>query len=49
MIKKIKDKYVLYTKDGKKRLGTHQTKDEALAQERAIEIKKHNKGSSKSK
>jgi hypothetical protein len=47
VIKKIKDKYVLYPKDGGKRLGTHKTKEEALAQERAIEIKKHKKSKSK--
>ncbi len=34
-------KWVLYTRDGKKKLGTFDTKDEALAQERAIYANKH--------
>lgn len=41
MIKKVGSKYVLYTKDGKKKLGSHKTKAEALAQERAIYANKH--------
>ncbi len=39
MIKKVGNKWVLYTKDGKRVLGTHSTKREALAQERAIKAK----------
>jgi hypothetical protein len=35
-IKPEGDKYVLYSKDGKRRLGTHDTKEQAEAQERAI-------------
>ena len=34
-------KYVLKSKDGKKTLGTHETKEKALAQERAIQASKH--------
>lgn len=41
MIKHIGDKWVLFTKDGSRRLGTHDTEEEALAQERAIEASKH--------
>lgn len=33
-------KWNLYTKDGSKKLGTHSTREEALAQERAIEANK---------
>ncbi len=33
-------KYVLYTRDGKHILGTHESYDKALAQERAIQISK---------
>ena len=36
MIKKQGDSYILYTKDGKKKLGTHKSRKGALAQERAI-------------
>jgi hypothetical protein len=36
VIRKEGDKFVLYSKDGKKRLGTHDTRAKALAQERAI-------------
>lgn len=36
MIKKSGKKFILYTKDGKKKLGTHPTRESALAQERAI-------------
>lgn len=36
MIKKSGKKWVLWTKDGKRKLGTHATRAEALAQERAI-------------
>jgi hypothetical protein len=35
-IRKEGDKYVLYSKDGKKKLGTHGSKKAAQAQERAI-------------
>ncbi len=41
MIRKVNGKYVLYTADGKRRLGTHATRGEALAQERAVNIRKH--------
>lgn len=37
-IKKEGDKYVLYSADGKKKLGTHETMMQALAQERAIKM-----------
>lgn len=40
MIRKIGDKYVLFTKDGKQRLGTHTTRAQAVQQERVIEQKK---------
>lgn len=36
MIRKRGDKYVLLSKDGKRVLGTHDTRDEAVAQEKAI-------------
>ena len=41
MIKHVDDKWVLYTKDGSKVLGAHDTEAEAEAQERAIEASKH--------
>ena len=48
MIKKCKEKdkesgkpWCLYSKDGTKLLGRHKTKEDALAQERAINISKH--------
>jgi hypothetical protein len=44
MIKHEKGKWVLYTKDGSKVLGKHDTEDDALAQEQAIEIAKHKRG-----
>ena len=34
-------KWILYTHDGKKRLGTHNSREEALRQERAIQARKH--------
>lgn len=34
-------RWCLFSKDGKKLLGRHRTKEEALAQERAIQIQKH--------
>lgn len=40
MIKKVGTKWVLYTHDGKKVLGTHKTKKEAVSQEAAINISK---------
>ena len=39
-IEKRDGKYVLKTKDGKKVLGTHASKEKAMAQERAINISK---------
>ena len=44
MIRKVNDKYVPYTKDGKRVLGTHTIKESAQAQERAVEASKHAKG-----
>jgi hypothetical protein len=41
MIKREGSKWVLYSKDGSKKLGTHPTKEAAMAQEMAIEIAKH--------
>lgn len=41
MIKKTGSKYVLYTKDGSRKLGTHASRASALKQERAIEAAKH--------
>lgn len=41
MIKHEGGKWILYTKDGSKKLGTHDTEAEAVAQERAIEAYKH--------
>jgi len=43
MIKKIGNKFVLFNKAGTKRLGTHPTRAQAVAQEQAIEIAKHKK------
>lgn len=40
VIKKEGGKWVLYSKDGKKKLGTHETRADAVAQERAIEANK---------
>ena len=39
-IKKVGDEYVVYPKDGSKKLGSHKTKKKALAQLRAIEFSK---------
>ena len=36
VIREEDGKFVLYSRDGKKKLGTHDTKEEAMAQERAI-------------
>ena len=44
MIKKVGDKWVLYTHDGSKVLGTHPTRAAALAQERAVQAAKHARG-----
>ncbi len=41
VIRKRGSKYVLMTRDGSRRLGTHATRAEALAQERAVEAHKH--------
>ncbi len=41
MIKHEGDKWVLYSHDGKKKLGEHDTKGDAEKQERAINIKKY--------
>lgn len=41
MIKHEDGKWCLYTKDGTKKLGTHDTEAEAVAQEQAIEAAKH--------
>ncbi|MGL5715378.1 MAG: hypothetical protein ACRCX2_20335 [Paraclostridium sp.] len=41
MIIKDGDEYILFTKDGEHVLGKHDTYQEALAQERAIQISKH--------
>ncbi len=41
MIKKVGNKWVVYGKDGGKRLGTHDTKEKASKQLRAIEMSKH--------
>jgi len=41
MIRKRGNKWVVLDKKGKKTLGTHPTKEKALAQLRAIEISKH--------
>ena len=43
MIKKIGNKFVLFNKAGTKKLGTHPTRAQAVAQEQAIEIAKHKK------
>lgn len=40
IIKKENGKYVLYTKDGKRKLGTHDTRQEAIKQEYAIQKSK---------
>jgi len=43
VIRKEGNKWVLYNKTGKKKLGTHNTKKEAEAQEAAINISKAKK------
>lgn len=44
MIKRQGKVWVLYTRDGKKRLGTHPSKASAQAQETAINIAKAKRG-----
>lgn len=41
MIKRVGNKWCVYSKDGSKKLGTHDTKEKALKQLRAIEMSKH--------
>lgn len=41
VIRRVGSKYKLYTHDGKKVLGTHNTREGALRQERAIQMAKH--------
>jgi len=43
--KQANGKYVLYTKDGSRKLGTHSSKTSALKQERAIQAAKHSRKS----
>ncbi len=43
MIKKIGSKWVLYDSKGTRVLGRHDTKEEALKQERAIQLSKARK------
>ena len=40
VIKKVGDEYAVYPKKGGKRLGTHKTKEKAIAQLKAIEASK---------
>lgn len=40
MIKKSGNKWILYTKDGKRKLGTHATRKDAEVQERAVHTNK---------
>ena len=44
---KKKHKWLLYTHDGSRVLGTHETYDQALRQERAIQWAKHRRGNPK--
>lgn len=44
MIKKVGHWYVLFSKDGTKRLGTYKTKEEAEKRERQVQYFKHLKG-----
>ena len=44
MIKQVGKKWVLFTKDGSRKLGTHDSKVDAQAQEAAIEISKRSRG-----
>lgn len=41
MIRKVGSKWVLFSQDGKKRLGEHDTEAKAEAQERAVQASKH--------
>ena len=41
IIKRVGDKWYLYTRDGKKILGRHDSYEAALRQERAIQFHKH--------
>lgn len=41
IIRKSGDKWILYTHDGKKKIGTHDSYASALAQEKAIQAHKH--------
>lgn len=43
MIKKQGNKWILYTKDGSRKLGTHSSKKKAIAQEIAIKASKAKK------
>jgi len=49
VIRREGGKYVLRTKDGSRVLGRHDTKKEALAQERAIQHAKRDRASKDSK
>jgi len=40
---KRKKKWILHTKDGSRILGTHSSYENALRQERAIQLSKHNR------
>lgn len=40
MIKKQGNQYILYTSDGKRVLGRHPTREQALRQERAVQAAK---------
>ena len=44
MIKKVGNKWILYSKDGKKKLGEFKTKADALKRERQILYFKYKKG-----
>jgi hypothetical protein len=41
MIKKVGNQWCLFTHDGKRKLGCHDTKEEAIKQEQAVNIQKH--------
>lgn len=43
MVKKVGRKWVLYTKDGSKVLGKHDSRQDAIRQEVAIDISKSKK------
>ena len=44
MIKKVGSSWVVYTHDGSRVLGKHPSREQALAQLRAVEASKHKKG-----